>query len=73
MVESGGDFSALQGEMKKSYVCLFIALWLAVVGTGSATTYYVSVGGGSPSFFPDFVQIHQGDTVQWDWQDPSRV
>src|SRR4051812_48201033 len=42
-------------------------LLLATAGRLYAATFQVDVGNGSPSFGPDDVTIHAGDTVQWNW------
>ena len=42
-------------------------LLLATAGRVLAATIEVDVGNGSPSFGPDDVTIHAGDTVKWNW------
>jgi plastocyanin len=42
-------------------------LLLGTAGRVLAATIQVDVGNGSPSFSPEDVTIHAGDTVQWNW------
>jgi plastocyanin len=50
--------------------------WMALLLVGTAgrviaATFQVDVGNGSPSFGPDDLTIHAGDTVQWNWGEQS--
>jgi plastocyanin len=46
-------------------------LLLGAAARTLAATIQVDVGNGSPSFSPDPVTIHAGDTVQWNWGEQS--
>jgi plastocyanin len=51
-----------------------ILLLVVATGTVPAATFYVSIQGAlHAKFSPDSITIQAGDTVQWDWDDPTFV
>jgi plastocyanin len=66
--------SIRDGIPKRGFT-LVLTIFLLVLtrGTILADIVDVSVGGGTPMFFPDAVTIHPGDTIRWTWQDAEFV